>query len=697
MTESGVTHGRHPSGVSDECDERFSRCRWSLRFQNQSVEEAFKRGRKPKMFRNLSVSLIAIAVIVLPNFSYAVHQTATDAWEEHSAMDIGNLCSLGALVSLGPLLAGLMWVRRVQERLGFCCLEVVVVLLTISIGLRGMWFIHASGFSIERSALGLDALVTAVHLILPIRWYVSLWMDIAFALGFAAWCTLATSSGAGAGNLYAASVFAGLVLAASLGLRSMELGDRKLFATAVDDRTRNARAEIDLEQSVASSYVYMTSRSIDGVPSTKTDVEGVNTFGSQAAPCSCFAPRQDSRQALPSTLEEGWLIKQDELEVSHTQILGRGCTGLVVEGTFRSTPVAVKLFASQADAPPGEAVLGELRTLRRLSHPNIVLFYGACLYMSPLDRRVDIRLVFEKVKGKTLKSFVTGLHGEQRTQLDDRKIALCLVVMKDVTRALIYLHGRNPPIVHAGLKPTNIMVSNDVRKPSVKLLDFGTSRAVSRSSKIPGGTSGYRAPEVQTGASIRTSTAVDMFALGRLLMYQAYGQNPGKKAGKAAAFTVVPEQWRSVIEACTRFNPRERPTAVEVYHQLFQDASMRLEELVEDQEKDDLTIAPFPPAGRGGADISASARPSLHELPLKLHGMPLHGITEGSESRELSCRSLGGLDPEREQPSQEAEQEDKLMVCTSVDTRETPDTSATCGSEWEDLGGSAETQGSVSL
>ena len=161
------------------------------------------------------------------------------------------------------------------------------------------------------------------------------------------------------------------------------------------------------------------------------------------------------------------------------RVLGRGGFGLVVEGLYYSAPVAVKLFASKSNAMhEHEAVMNELRVLRRLKHPNVVVFYGASLYTSPLDERIDIRLVFEHVKGKSLKDFATWMHGGRTLPLNGKQIASCLCVMKDVMRAVIYLHDRSPPVVHSDLKPTNIMTQRPWTAPAAKLLDFGLSRVV---------------------------------------------------------------------------------------------------------------------------------------------------------------------------------------------------------------------------
>lgn len=253
--------------------------------------------------------------------------------------------------------------------------------------------------------------------------------------------------------------------------------------------------------------------------------------------------------------QERWLVEQDKLEIFSTQVLGRGGFGLVVKGRYYRAPVAVKLFVQKGNVSHEyEAVMNELRVLRRLKHPNIVVFYGASLFTSTMDERLDIRLVFEHVKGKTLSNFSTWMHGGRNLPLNGRQIASCRCIMKDVARAVIYLHDTSPPIVHSDLKPSNIMVQPPWTAPTAKLLDFGISCVVSRRSKILGGTSGFKAPEMLTGSPLQASPAVDMFAVGRILQYLAYG-----RLEKAETCATLPEEWKDPVEACTRADPSKRP------------------------------------------------------------------------------------------------------------------------------------------
>merc|ERR1719253_157616 len=87
--------------------------------------------------------------------------------------------------------------------------------------------------------------ISGTHLATPARWFVMVWADIFFVIGFA-YCN-ATISGEGVFDIYTFAVFCGLVAAACIGLRSQELDERALFATIVDERKLRAQAEFSHE------------------------------------------------------------------------------------------------------------------------------------------------------------------------------------------------------------------------------------------------------------------------------------------------------------------------------------------------------------------------------------------------------------------------------------------------------------------
>uniref|UniRef100_A0A3P8NMF5 Protein kinase domain-containing protein n=1 Tax=Astatotilapia calliptera TaxID=8154 RepID=A0A3P8NMF5_ASTCA len=109
----------------------------------------------------------------------------------------------------------------------------------------------------------------------------------------------------------------------------------------------------------------------------------------------------------------------------------------------------------------------------------------------------------------------------QRICLNFELLDQSLPILHQLANALFHLGSVG--IVHADLKPGNIMVLNHSESPvKVKLIDFGLSCPAS--AVIPGdrvGTIGYCAPEVMLG--IPYDEAIDMWSLGLVAVELATG------------------------------------------------------------------------------------------------------------------------------------------------------------------------------
>jgi serine/threonine protein kinase len=218
--------------------------------------------------------------------------------------------------------------------------------------------------------------------------------------------------------------------------------------------------------------------------------------------------------------KEHWLIKPQHLHVCPEEVLGRGAFGVVIAGFLHGTRVAVKMPRSTKVIHAMNSLVNEIRILRRCRHPNLVLFHG----VSIADNKSQLALVFDKVPGATLRSFIReppcGPNALERHRL-----------VLDICEALRYLHGQDPQVVHGDIKPENIMVDDVTHaRPCAKMLDFGLSRLVTGSANGLGGTLHWMAPEVITGS--RPHTSADVFSFGHLVNFIMSGHDPypGKTA-----------------------------------------------------------------------------------------------------------------------------------------------------------------------
>lgn len=280
--------------------------------------------------------------------------------------------------------------------------------------------------------------------------------------------------------------------------------------------------------------------------------------------------------------KERWLINHSEIVLQADRICGVGSFGVVVAGSVLGAPVAVKFVRNIVDSRRlrGVAELAtELRILRQTRHPNIVLLYGACVDLNSHA----FALVSEFIDGPDLHICLKS------KAADGRKADLPVVIspniryklLVDVCRALLYLHKRDPGIVHGDLKPGNTLVEHIGKRLRAKLVDFGLSRILTEGAKPLGGTLRYMAPELKKrGASgLRPSPSADVFSLGRL----AYVITNGRKPFDAYENQELPAllkcaspslEWepsgianlcKPSAESCMCADPSLRPTINEVY------------------------------------------------------------------------------------------------------------------------------------
>ncbi|PWZ57720.1 Serine/threonine-protein kinase EDR1 [Zea mays] len=164
--------------------------------------------------------------------------------------------------------------------------------------------------------------------------------------------------------------------------------------------------------------------------------------------------------------------------------IGLGSYGEVYRADWNGTEVAVKKFLDQdfyGDAL--DEFRSEVRIMRRLRHPNIVLFMGA------VTRPPNLSIVSEYLPRGSLYKI---LHRPNCLIDEKRRIKMAL----DVAKGMNCLHTSVPTIVHRDLKSPNLLVDNNW---NVKVCDFGLSRlkhSTFLSSKSTAGTPEWMAPEV---------------------------------------------------------------------------------------------------------------------------------------------------------------------------------------------------------
>ncbi|PVG01099.1 kinase-like protein [Serendipita vermifera] len=185
-----------------------------------------------------------------------------------------------------------------------------------------------------------------------------------------------------------------------------------------------------------------------------------------------------------------------------------GTYSRVFAGEYNGTKVAIKQVNFINTKHTTERKFQrELQTWWKLRHPNILPLVG---YIHE-DENIDIyqALISPWVEGGTAADYIRlALNPLQR---------LCL--FNDVINGLQYLHNFNPVIVHADLKPSNVLITEG---GVGKICDFGLVRLIQEemhtgltTTTAHTGTIRYLAYElVQNMREAKPNTASDIYALG---------------------------------------------------------------------------------------------------------------------------------------------------------------------------------------
>ncbi len=151
----------------------------------------------------------------------------------------------------------------------------------------------------------------------------------------------------------------------------------------------------------------------------------------------------------------------------------------------------------------------ECLLMSNLRHPYITQFLG--LFFLP-DRHLPL-LVMEKLEISLDHLLISR---------PNISLHFKMSILTDVCRGLVYLHGRQPPVIHRDLTSKNVLLNSAMR---AKITDMGNSRIidlmpneVSKTLTQVPGTLVYMPPEA-FGPRSRYGPSLDIFSLGHLALY----------------------------------------------------------------------------------------------------------------------------------------------------------------------------------
>jgi len=220
------------------------------------------------------------------------------------------------------------------------------------------------------------------------------------------------------------------------------------------------------------------------------------------------------------------------------------------------------------------ALSNELRILRHIRHPHIVLLHGAAINRTT----GEIAVILERVHGQKLTTFLSG-----RTSPENMHFFLQIII--DVCSVLWYLHAQKPQVVHGDLKAANVLIELRSTGPHAKLLDFGLSRLLSQTAHSHGGTLNWMAPELIRNPLDKPKASADIFSFGYFVHFAMTGIQPLTSYSRDCIMQMAKDgqvpalHWPSTVAFCEEANTickqclalpaNQRPVAPQVHAALL--------------------------------------------------------------------------------------------------------------------------------
>jgi serine/threonine protein kinase len=323
------------------------------------------------------------------------------------------------------------------------------------------------------------------------------------------------------------------------------------------------------------------------------------------------------------------------------RLVGEGGMGRVYEARhlrLRDRRFAVKVLHPEL-ARQAEVVARfqrEAESASSVSHPNVVDVFDVHKTSDGIPY-----LVGEFLQGEELGAYL-GRKGAL-------EVPIAVGIARQVCRALAAAHARG--IVHRDMKPENVFITQQDGATTIKVLDFGISKANSRETHLTRtgmimGTPSYMAPEQARGDKV--DHRVDVYAIGALLYQALTAKRPFDSEDATSTLTMVlteePPRPRSIVEGI--------PEALELVVQKAMAKDVR--DRYQSTQELDAALAPFdvtPVPDRPSQADPVQPVPAAGPQPVNVTARTMMAGAAAASALPESSQRSAGQDARRARPT----------------------------------------------
>ncbi|PFX24310.1 Dual specificity protein kinase shkC [Stylophora pistillata] len=291
-------------------------------------------------------------------------------------------------------------------------------------------------------------------------------------------------------------------------------------------------------------------------------------------------------------------LPSEKVTIARSNLIGRGSTSRVYKGEYKEEQlikhvVAIKEFVAPLTRKSHRKLDHEAKVLTKLSHPNVLRFFGRVNGSSSLVSKYLGKVIYN-AKGETIE--VNNVRQLLDEQVEEVPWAVRLHMALEAAKGLSYLHEAG--CVHCDFKSSNVFIGGDAEKMEVKIGDFGesildakeviTTQMSSQELSRGGGTMPFVAFEILKGG--KPSTLSDIYSFGMFLVELLVpswsnpwdgvcrpmlipskvlaNERPTLPSYLDGLLPDILDSYTDLIKKCWVQNPKERPSSLAIVREL---------------------------------------------------------------------------------------------------------------------------------